>query len=470
VTSKTEAATTGSQQRAGAPFGWRTVTPLVTGAALNPVNSSMIATALVPIAAALHIPVGRTSILVSSLYLACAIAQPTAGKLAEEFGPRRVFLAGIVLVLLGGVAGGLGDNLAVLVVARVLIGVGTSCGYPTAMLIIRRRSHQAGLSEPPGSVLGSLAIAGSATVAIGPPIGGLLVGGLGWRSAFLLNIPLTAAALAMALAWIPRDEPPAAGRKIAEVATRIDLGGIALFGGMLAALLVFLMSLPHPGWAPLAISAVLAALLVAWELRAARPFIDLRLLAAQRALTRTYLRLGLTLLGVYVVLYGITQWMEAARGLSPEQAGLVLLPMGAVAALVSHPVSRRNLVRGPLIACAFFMLLASAATLFITVHSPVIALAGVMVLFGVVVGTTSVGNQTALYLQSPRESLGTASGLSRTFGYIGSIASATITSVVFHASVSDAGLHDMALILVGVAAVVFLMTLLDRQLARGSQA
>ncbi len=56
--------------------------------------------------------------------------------------------------------------------------------------------------------------------------------------------------------------------------------------------------------------------------------------------------------------------------------------------------------------------------------------------------------------------LGTASGLSRTFGYIGSIASATITSIVFHARVSDSGLHDMALILVGVAAVVLLMTLL----------
>ena len=470
MTSKTEAAKTGSQHRAANPFGWRTVTPLVMGSALNPVNSSVIATALVPIAAALHVPVGRTSILVSSLYLACAIAQPTAGKLAEEFGPRRVFLAGIVLVLVGGLVGGLGDNLAVLVVARVLIGAGTSCGYPTAMMIIRRRSHQAGLSEPPGGVLGSLAIAGSATVAIGPPIGGLLVGGLGWRSAFLLNVPLAAAALAMALAWIPRDEKPAAGRKIAEVATRIDLAGIALFGGTLAALLAFLMSLPHPGWVALAISAVLAALLAAWELRAARPFIDLRLLASQRALTRTYLRLGLTLLGLYTVLYGITQWMQAARGLSPEQAGLVLLPLGAVAALVSHPVSRRNLVRGPLIACAFFMLLASVATLFITVHSPVIALVGVMVLFGVVVGTTSVGNQTALYLQAPPESLGTASGLSRTFGYIGSIASATITSIAFHTSVSDAGLHDMTLILVGVAAAVLLLTLLDRQLPRGSKA
>ena len=470
MTTKTESAKTGSRPRVTGPFGWRTVSPLVMGSALNPINSSVIATALVPIAAALHVPVGRTSILVSSLYLACAIAQPTAGKLAEEFGPRRVFLAGIVLVLLGGVVGGLGNDLAVLVVARVLIGVGTSGGYPSAMVIIRRRSHQAGLGEPPGSVLGSLAIAGSATVAIGPPIGGLLVGGLGWRSAFLLNVPLTAAALAMTLAWVPRDAQPAAGRKIAELTTRIDLGGIALFGGMLAALLVFLMSLPHPGWVALAISAVLAALLVAWELRATRPFIDLRLLASQRALTRTYLRFGLTLLGVYVVLYGITQWMEAARGLSPEQAGLVLLPMGAVAAVVSQPVSRRNLVRGPLIACAFFMLLASVATLFITVHSPVLALVAVMVLFGVVVGTTSVGNQTALYLQSPPESLGTASGLLRTFGYIGSIASATITSIVFHTRVSDAGLHDMALILVGVAAAVLLMTLLDRHLTRGAPA
>ena len=93
-----------------------------------------------------------------------------------------------------------------------------------------------------------------------------------------------------------------------------------------------------------------------------------------------------------------------------------------------------------------------------------------MVLFGAVVGTTSVGNQTALYLQSPPESLGTAAGLSRTFGYLGSIASATITSIVFHARVSDAGLHDMALILVAVAAVVLLMTLLDRQLPRRSKA
>ena len=119
------------------------------GSALNPINSSLIATALVPIAAAVHVSVGRTAVLVSALYLASAIAQPTGGKLAEEFGPRRVFLAGILTVLAGGLVGGFGQDLTTLVVARVLIGVGTSAGYPSAMLLIRRRAEAAGLNRRP---------------------------------------------------------------------------------------------------------------------------------------------------------------------------------------------------------------------------------------------------------------------------------------------------------------------------------
>jgi MFS family permease len=462
--SATDAAVTGLRPRESQAFGWRIVTPLFTAASLNPINSSVIATALVPIAAALHIPVGRTAILVSSLYLASAIAQPTAGKLAEEFGPRIVFIAGTLIVMLGGIVGGVGTDLTVLVVARVLIGVGTSCGYPAAMVLIRRRAQQAGMSAPPGGVLGGLSIAGQATVAVGPSVGGLLVGGLGWHAAFLINLPLTALALAMTLAWVPRDVAPAARRTVAEIASRIDVGGIVLFGGTLAGLLVFLLSLPHPRWIALATSALLAVLLVARELRASRPFIDLRLLASEAPLTRTYIRWGLTLLGVYAVLYGITQWLEAARGLSPEQAGLVLLPMGAIAALISHPVSKRNLVRAPLIFGAVFALLASITTLLVNHRTPLVVLIGVMVLFGIAVGTTTVANQTALYIQCPHEVLGTASGLLRTFGYIGSIASATITSIVFRTHVSDHGLHAMALVLIGVGAVVLLMVIADRAL------
>jgi MFS family permease len=155
---------------------------------LNPINSTVIATALVPIAAALHVPVGDTAVLVSSLCLACAIAQPTAGKLSEELEPRRVFLAGMLLLGLGGVVGGVGDSIFVLTIARVMIGVGTSCAYPSAMLLVRRRALEASLQAPPGRFFGGLAITGMATVAIGPPIGRLLVG-IRWLSTFLLNLP-----------------------------------------------------------------------------------------------------------------------------------------------------------------------------------------------------------------------------------------------------------------------------------------
>jgi MFS family permease len=107
-------------------FPRRFLLPLYVGTAMNPINTSLIVTALVPIAHALHVSVGRTAVLVASLYLASSVAQPTAGKLAEELGPRRVFMAGILIVLLGGIVGGLARNFTSLVIARVLLGVGTS--------------------------------------------------------------------------------------------------------------------------------------------------------------------------------------------------------------------------------------------------------------------------------------------------------------------------------------------------------
>lgn len=446
-------------------FSWRFVTPLYLSSALNPINSSLIATALVPISHAMGVAVGATAVLVSALYLASSVAQPTAGKLAEELGPRRIFLAGIVLVLLGGVIGGVGNDMTTLTVARVLVGIGTSAGYPAAMVIIRRRAIGTGMSEPPGRVLGGLSIAGTVTVAVGPPIGGVLVGVFGWRSAFLVNLPITVIALLLAIAWLPRDEP-LVRRPLRELAGRVDVGGILLFGGTMSALLVFLLSLPAPAWIPLGIAVVLGTALVVWELRAATPFIDLRLLASNRALTRTYLRGALTLLAFYTVLYGLTQWMEAAHGLSPQLAGLVLLPMGILAAIVSQPISARNLVRGPLVIGAASLILASAAVLLLTSATPVVAIVGVTLLFAIMLGATSVSNQTALYTQAPADQVGTAAGLYRTFSYLGSIASSTVTGIVFRHDVTDSGLHLIAVILAGVSIVVLALTVFDRTLKR----
>jgi MFS family permease len=447
------------------PFGPRFVTPMFMGSALNPINSSVLATALVSIASAMGVSVGRTSILISILYLTSAIAQPTAGRLAEEFGPRRVFLVGIAIVLAGGILGGVAQNLPTLVAARVLIGLGTSAGYPSAMLLIRRRATAIGLQSPPRVVLGGLSISSAATIAIGPTLGGLLVGWFDWRAAFLINIPIACTAFAMALLWIAKDPDRIGGRSAREVLARIDLPGVIGFGGAMTALLVFLLSLPHPDWTSLGCAIVVAIALVRWELRAANPFFDVRLLATNLPLTRTYLRYGLTLLGFYVILYGLTQWIEAAHGLSAYEAGLVLMPMGLLSAVVARVVSRRSDIRKPLIVSAVFLLAGAVATLFLNSHSPVIAIVAVTALFGLMSGSSNVTNQTALYKQAPAEKLGTASGLLRTFGYIGSIASATITGIAFRTNVDDAGLRHVSYCLIGIAVVVLLMAVFDRQLS-----
>ena len=112
---------------------------MIFGVGLNPVNSTLISTALAPISHDLRIDAGRATLLISALYLTCAIAQPTAGKLSEIIGPRSVFMAGAALVMIGGLLGGFAPNLGVLLTSRVLIGAGTSCGYPAAMLLVRRR-------------------------------------------------------------------------------------------------------------------------------------------------------------------------------------------------------------------------------------------------------------------------------------------------------------------------------------------
>jgi MFS family permease len=456
--------TTSSLRLLEHPFSWRFTAPLFIGSALNPVNSSLIATALVPIAHGLHVAIGQTAALVTALYLASAVAQPTAGKAAEVFGPRRVFLAGIVLVAIGGLVGGFAQTLAVLLISRVLIGLGTSCAYPTAMLLIRRRAREAGLAQPPGAVLGGLQIAGIATAALGLPLGGVLVGALGWRAVFFVNVPVALMALVAALAWVSPDGPLEHTGSAREVAARLDVIGVVGFAAAMIALMLFLFDLPSVHWYLLAISVGLWIALVLWELRARTPFLDLRLLASNRALTSTYVRYGLALLCVYVVFYGLTQWVETVRGLSETKAGLLLLPMTLISALVISPVSRRNLVRGPVIAAALACLVGSAGVLFLNSSSGIGWIVVVTMIFGVALGAAAAGNQIALYGQAPAELLGTAAGLLRTFGYIGSIAASAITGIVFHTRVSDHGVHLIAWIMIGVSVVLILLTIADRTL------
>lgn len=445
-------------------FAWRFTLPLYLGSMLNPINSSLIATALVPIALDLHVSVGSVAALVAAVYITSAVAQPAAGKLAEVFGPRRVFLTGTLCILGAGIIGGWGHDLGTLIAARVLVGIGSSAAYPSAMVLVRLRAAEAGLGEVPGGVLGGLAVAGMAVAALGLPLGGLLVGAGGWRSTFLVNIPLAAITFVAALVGLPTDGIKTNGKSPKTLLTQIDLLGIVLFATTITSLLAFFLSLPQANWTALAVFGVAGTALAIVEVKAETPFIDFRLLARNGPLMRTYLRVALTSLVIYGVMYGVSQWLEQVRGFSPALTGFLLLPMTLLAPLVSFPVSQRNLVRGPLIVTGIALAAGSIGVLMFSEGTSALFIAAVMLAFGLVMGLFTVANQTALYTQAPPKTIGTAAGLFRTFAYLGSIGSSAITGVVFRSKVDDQGLWIMSWLFVFASLAVLALSLADRTL------
>ncbi|MBZ4319569.1 MFS transporter [Streptomyces huiliensis] len=450
-------------------IGGRFVAAVAVGSMLNPVNSTMISTALVPIGRSFGAGPSATVWLVAGLYLASAVAQPVMGRVADHLGARRVYTAGLVLVGLSGAAGLVAGSLGQLVAVRVLTGVGTSAAYPAAMAMIRTRSARAP-GGAPARALGALTVAALASAALGPALGGLLTGLAGWRAVFAVNIPLALAGLVLALAWLPGDEPRAREGGARGLWSELDPAGVLLFAGTLLPLMFFLTDLARPDWPLLAVGAVAAGALAAWELRAARhPFLNLRMLAANRPLVRTYVRYGASFLVVYCVLYGYTQWLEEARGFSAAVTGVIMLPMCAVAALCSWTAARRATVRGPLLLGTAAMVAASAALLFVGPGTPTALLVLVGVVFGLPNGLNAAGNQAALYAQAPAGATGTAAGLFRTAQYVGAVASTSVIGLVYGDRATTGGLHTAAVVLTVLAALLLPATLLDRALRRAGR-
>ncbi|KNB52412.1 MFS transporter [Streptomyces caatingaensis] len=437
------------------------------GSMLNPVNSTMISTALVPIGRHFGTGAAATVWLVAGLYLASAVAQPALGRVADRLGARRVYATGLILVGLSGVAGLLADSLGQLIAVRVLTGVGTSAAYPAAMAMIRARAAGAA-GRAPGGALGALTVAALGSAAVGPALGGLLTGLLGWRAVFAVNIPLAVAGLLMALAWLPADGPRDADGEREGLWTALDPPGVLLFAAALLPAMFFLTGLDgRPDWPLLAVAAAAGAALAVRERRARRPFIDLRMLAANRPLVRTYARYGASYLVIYCVLYGFTQWLEEERGYSSSVTGVLLLPMCAVAAVSSWAGSRRGTVRGPLLAGTAAMVAAAAALAVTGPSTPVAVLVLIGAVFGLPNGLNSVANQTALYSQTPPAHTGTAAGLFRTAQYVGAVASTSLIGLVYGERATTGGLHTAATVLCGLGVLLLLATVLDRGLPGG---
>lgn len=456
------------------------------GTVLNPVNSSMLAVALVPIAHAFGVGVLAASWLVSALYITTAVAQPTWGRICDAGHPKRVFLIGSALVALAGAVAPFAPNLAALIGVRVLLGLGTAAGYPAALAILRQAADSSGGTIPNGA-LGIVSFSAQATNALGPALGGALLALGGWRWVFLFNLPFVAVTWALGYRYIPRDQPAA---RAAALDTNAGVGspgfarpgltlrsldpvGILCFTGAtglgVAALLNVKADPPVLGG--LALGAILSAVaFVRWERRAAQPFIPLRLFDENRGLMSTYARVMLFNTIFYAIYYGWPIWLERGRGLSPSTTGLVTLPIAAVAAVGSILATRISRGRGPrraLLIGSGVLIAALLAMIGLTPYTPLVVLILVAAGLGIPNGFISVGNQLATYQQAPRSLAGVAAGLARTSSYIG----ANVGSALVGLTVSATGargiggpLHVMAGVLAAMATYLLLRVFTNRSL------
>jgi hypothetical protein len=174
----------------------------------------------------------------------------------------------------------------------------------------------------------------------------------------------------------------------------------------------------------------------------------------------TFLRVALTFLINYCVLFGVTQWLIQGRSLSAGDAGLVMVPMSILATVISVPFARRNMVRSALLAASAAALLGSCGLLLFDSSSPLWLITLMLMIFGVLSGLGMIGNQAALYRQAPTEQLGVAAGLMRTFMYSGAILSSSIIALGLGNRATDDGLHIMAVSLAGLGILLSVLTVM----------
>lgn len=392
-------------------FGPRFAVPILLGPALNPLNTTMIAVALVPISTATGTPTWAAVWLVAALYLAGILTQPLVGRLVDLWGPRRMIVAGMALTAAAGVVPLVWPSFTGALIARVAIGVGTSVAYPAAMASIAVQADRVG-RQPPRALFAALSVSNLVTAAAGPVLGGALVTAFGWQAIFVVNTPFAVVVIAGALLGLPRGTAESA---------------------------------VTPAGRPVGVRAL-----------------------ARGDLVRTFCRFFLVSTATYLMLYGFLQWLQSSAGYTAAEAGWMQLPAVIVAAAAAASQARLRGVRAPLIVAAGLTVVGGALVLFAHPDAPVWLLLVPIMVFGLPQGLASVANQAVLYRHSPRAVIGSAAGLSRTSVQLGGIAASAIVGLVFGAAPTDAGVHVIGGILIALGLGALLLTTLDRELSARS--
>lgn len=439
------------------------VAGLSLGTALNPLNSSMIAVALVVLRADFGLDVAAVTWVITSFYLASAAGQPVMGRLADRFGPRRMFMLGMGTVAITCALAPFSPNFALLCVARAVMALGTATAYPSAVVMIGSIAQRAGTES--SRPLGRIQMANTSAAAVGPVAGGLLVGQVGWEALFLVNVPLALAAL-----FIVRKVAPADGVRergsLARLAKDSDIPGIAGFVGSLLLVMMALLDVaPGYRWWLLGAGTVLAGLFVLRELRFSPPFLDLRLLGRNRPLMLVYLGFAVFSSVYYFVFFGLPQLLQEAGGYDPGLVGLLMLPLAAMSVLAT-PWAVRAMgtfgVRNVLIA-GVVLLTAVAALMWLLTGSLAIPLVlALTTLMGVPYGAVGIATNQGMFLSVGPQERGVAAGIYQTCRYVGAITATVMIGVFAGGGVDQASWGLMVLAMLVLSAVAFGVTLLWR--------
>ena len=408
--------------------------------------------------------------VVAGYALTSAIFVIAAGRLGDRFGRRRVFSFGLALFTLASAWCGVAATPFQLVLARLVQGVAAALLTPNVLSIIGvlyvGPDRVRALSVY-GTVMGLAAVGGQL-------IGGALMSadpaGLGWRSCFLINLPVGVAALVLAPRVIPESRE--------SMAPRLDLLGTALATAALTALVLPLLEGRQHGWPTwtwlsLAAAPVLLAGFVVHQRRLARrggsPLLDMRLFAHRSfsagLVTQLCFWAGQASFFVVLALY-----LQNGRGLHPLPAGLVFTILAAayVAASMRAPAlaarhGRAVIAAGALVlAVGHALLLAAVAD--IGVAGALGALVPGLVLVGAGMGLVLAPLASTILSSLEPERAGAASGMLTAMQNVGNAIGVAVTGVIFfgalhsgYAQAFELAVGELAVLLVGVAALTRLL-------------
>lgn len=430
------------------------------GVLLNPLNSSMISVAMARFQHVFAVNFTTVSWLISSYYLASAIAQPVMGKLADLLGRKRLFLLGLVLVAGSCMLAPFSPSFAWLIALRLIQSLGSAAIYPAGMGIVRNY-----VTTRQSQALAFLAVFSSGAAAFGPSIGGVIMHYTDWPGIFWINFPFIVASFLLGIWILPKDVRNRVGEDsvaFRDVVQQMDIPGITLFAlGIVTGLLFLLSLVDRVRWWALPIS-IVAFLLFLWrEGKARQPFLRFSLFRENRPLTWVLTQFMVVNVIFYSVFFGMPTYLQDVRHFDTQETGLLMLCVAGFSVITS-PITGRWVAksgsRPPLILAGIFMTGGSA--LYLTLHnaSPIWWLVVVLSVLGLSNGFNNVGLQTALFRVSPREIISTASGLFQMARYMGTILSTVLLGLLFGAHLSTAELHLLGAILAIIGLLVILMS------------